>query len=279
MSEAGPDPASEIPPLTALRDCRLGRFLYFPRDRYIGRALDLYGEFCHFEGEVFAGILRQGDFAIEVGANIGAHTVHLARLVGPRGAVLALEPQRIIFQMLCANLALNEIYNVYTYRAAAGRASGTLKVPPVDYTGTGNFGGISLRGVAQGEDVPLLRLDDMTLSSVRLLKIDVEGMEGDVLEGAHGLVARHRPILYVENDRVESSAALIARIEALGYALWWHTPPLFNPDNFAGNPQNVFGRLVSINMLCVPREMPSIVPRLRPVAGPDDLSWQESPSW
>ena len=195
--------------VTRLKDCRHGRMLFLKRDVYIGRSLDVYGEFSELEGELFAQLLQPGAVVIEVGANIGAHTVHLAKLVGPQGAVLAFEPQRVIHQLLCANVALNELFNVHSFHAAAGRAPGSLKVPPLDYAAENNFGGLSLGGASTGEDVPVVTLDGFNLPAVRLLKVDVEGMEADVLLGARQLIARHRPVLYVENDRRDKSEALI----------------------------------------------------------------------
>ena len=78
-----------------------------------------------------------------------------------------------------------------------------------------------------------------------------------------------KPILYVENDRREKSAALIRRLDALGYALHWHAPPLFNPRNFLENPHNVFGRIISCNMLGLHRSAPRAFDGLAPVQIPD----------
>ena len=118
----------------------------------------------------------------------------------------------------------------------------------------------------------MVMLDRYRLPSLRLLKIDVEGMEVDVLLGARRTIVTHRPIIYVENDRRENSARLIGTIQDLGYRLCWHLPRLFNPNNFAGHGENVFPGIVSINMMCVPAEMPVTVTGFRPVTGPDD-SW------
>src|SRR5580704_19607430 len=84
---------------TALKECRYGRMLYLRGDIYIGRSLELYGEYGQSENALFAQLLASDQIAIEVGANIGAHTVHLAKLVGPGGTVLAFEPQRPIFTL------------------------------------------------------------------------------------------------------------------------------------------------------------------------------------
>jgi FkbM family methyltransferase len=246
--------------------------LFFRRDKYVGRSLHLYGEYSELEGRLFSRLLSPGHVVIEVGANIGAHTVHLARLAGPKGMVLAYEPQRVIFQLLSINVALNKFRNVRTRQAAIGRRAGWLKVPLLDYSDENNFGGVSLRNVAVGERVRVIPLDSLRLPSLRLVKIDVEGMEVEVLSGARRLIARHRPLLYVENDRPENSCRLVRLIEDLGYGMWWHLPPLFNPNNYAKNRTNVFGRIVSMNLLCVPQESRETIQGLREVKGAGDPS-------
>jgi FkbM family methyltransferase len=271
---AGQGESLDEPRATSLKDCRYGRMLFLRRDQYVGRSLELYGEFSQLEAELFDQFVRPGETVIEVGANIGAHTIHLARLVGPKGLVVAYEPQRVIYHLLCANLALNELNNVHTYRAAVGAAPGMVTLPPIDYGKEGNFGGVSMRVGTPGEQVPVFALDRLQVASLRLLKIDVEGMEADVIEGARQLIQRHQPILYVENDRRENSARLIALLEALGYDMWWHMPLLFNPNNFAGNKEDVFPGTVSINLLCVPKSAGITVNGDRKVTGPDDW-WQK----
>ena len=265
-SRATPAPGK----LTTLKDCRHGRMLFLSRDQYIGRSLDLYGEFSELEARAIGQLLRANDVVVEAGANIGAHTVHIAKLVGAQGLVLAFEPQRVIHELLCANVALNELFQVRPYRAALGRNVGTIKVPNLDYASESNFGGLSLSESSTGEEVPLYALDSFALPSLRMLKVDVEGMEAEVLSGARKTIARLRPVLYVENDRRAKSESLIRLIEELGYSLWWHRPPLFNPSNFAHFRQNVFGTIISKNLLCLPKESPADVSGLQPVAGPED---------
>jgi FkbM family methyltransferase len=266
---------SDRAPVTALKNCRHGKMLFLARDRFIGRSLDVYGEFSEFEDEVFAQLLRAGDVVVEAGANIGAHTVPIAKLVGERGAVHAFEPQRVIFQLLSANVGLNELLHVRTYHAALGRERGTIRVPSLDYRAENNFGGLSLKLSGEGEEVPLFTLDDFSLPSLRMIKVDVEGMETEVLSGARGTIGRLRPILYVENDRHAHSEQLIRLIEELEYNMWWHTPPYFNPTNFAGASRNVFGAIVSVNLLCLPKEEAKKVVGFRPVVGPTDW-WQQN---
>jgi FkbM family methyltransferase len=238
--------------LAAGRD---GYFLYNRNDQYIGRSIERYGEFSALEMKLFAQICVPGGVVIEVGANIGAHTVGLARLVGPQGRVLAFEPQRLPFQTLCANIALNSLENVDCFWAALGSQDGFISVPDLNPRKEYNFGGVTLLGPQGGRRVTCLTLDEyVTLPKVDLVKIDVEGMEAEVLHGGTELLKRFKPILYVENDRLEKSEALTRLIASLDYRMYWHLPPLFNPDNFFANPDNSYPNVVSVNMLCVHRE-------------------------
>jgi FkbM family methyltransferase len=239
--------------------------LYNINDAYIGRSLAEYGEFSEGEIDLFEQLIKKGQTILEVGANIGSHTVWLSQAVGSTGTVLAFEPQRIVYQTLCANLALNSITNVHCFCAAAGKAPGQIMVPELDYSRESNFGGLGLGAYQEGESVPVLTIDGLNLPKCHFIKIDVEGMEQEVLEGAVRTIAALSPILYVENDRKEKSDSLIRFIDGLGYKMYDHAPPLFSPRNFAGSSVNVFGQIVSLNMLCLPKASPPLVPGLRPV--------------
>ena len=102
--------------------------------------------------------------AVEVGANIGAHTVFLAQAVGPTGQVVAFEPQRVVYQTLCANLALNSIANTRVWQAAVGAAPSENIVPMLDPNTEHNFGGLGLGGHLMGERVPVMTLDSLNLA-------------------------------------------------------------------------------------------------------------------
>lgn len=264
--------------VTALCRGRHGNFMYLRGDRYVGRSLALYGEYCEGEVDLFRQLVRPGAALVEVGANIGALTVPLARLAGPGGRVLAVEPQRAVYNVLCANLALNGLLNVDPIRAAAGKSAGRADIAVLGYDRKTNFGGLALgKGMeAPSEQVAMIAIDDLGLTRLDLLKVDVEGFETEVIEGARATLERLRPALFVENDRRDHSSRLIETIQAAGYRLWWHLSPLYRPDNFNANPGNVMGRAVSINMLALPRERDTQVRSMRPVEGPNDW-WRPGP--
>ncbi|MBK9797347.1 MAG: FkbM family methyltransferase [Holophagaceae bacterium] len=263
------NPSQVFPPFVELAECRFGHILFPPKDQYVGRSFKEYGQFSQGELDLFSHFIGTGAVVLDIGANIGAHTVPLAQLVGDGGVVVAFEPQPVLHQILSANLVLNSIPNVLTYAMALGNAEGECLFPVLDYSQPNNFGGIGVDMVEEGEAVPMGRLDDFQLERVDFIKLDVEGFESQVLEGAAETIARCHPIMYIENDRKEKSAELIQRLFDMGYRLWWHTPPLFSPDNFNGNSVNVFPGIVSINMLAIHREMRPIE-GLREVLTPHD---------
>jgi len=252
-----------------VKTCRYGTMLYNWKDTYVGRSLDLYGEFSEGEVRMFDQILRPGMVAVDVGANIGCHTVFMAQKVAPGGVVIAYEPQRVVHQMLCANLALNAITNVKAVHAAAGAEAGEIIVPEVDYGSGDNIGGVELGGYTEGEIVAVEPIDSLDLNVCHLIKVDVEGMENAVISGAADTIARCRPFLYVENDRRDHSSELIKRLFNLDYRLYWHLPRLFNSGNYYGDETNVFGDLISRNMLCVPEENKITIEAMEEITSPD----------
>jgi FkbM family methyltransferase len=252
-----------------LKRCRYGPMLYDRFDRFVGRSLDLLGEYCEQEAALLRSILRPGDVVVEAGANIGTHTVPMAQAVGGDGRIVAFEPQRLVFQLLCANLALNELHNVDARQQGLGAVRGSAKLPVVLPGQEYNFGGVSLSGHESGETVTVETIDAIGLKTCRLIKADVEGMEREVLLGAEATIARCRPVLYVENDRPQHSRALLTLIMGWGYCAWWDFPALYNSQNFAGSMENPFGAIRSRNLLCVPREAPMMA-QSEPIASPED---------
>jgi FkbM family methyltransferase len=258
-----------------LKQTHYGYMLYNKNDIYVGGCLKHYGEFSEGEIDLFRQIVRPNQIVLDIGANIGAHTLFFSEIVGNQGAVLAFEPQRIIFQTLCANIALNGLTNVHCYQLALGPQQGSVSIPPINYNEMGNFGGISMANANQGENVSMTTLDSFRLNKCHFIKIDVEGMEQYVLAGAVETIKKHRPLMYVENDRKEKSADLIRFIASLGYRMFWHTPPLVNlANNFYNNSSMIFDRnIVSINMFCIPQELQINVQGFREIMAPED-NWK-----
>ncbi len=130
-------------------------------------------------------VVRPGMTVVDVGANVGFHTVSLARLVGPAGRVYAFEPLEPTLQLLTANLWRHGCANTTVHAAAVLDRTGRVWIEP-DPEG---FSGAHLS--EQGFEVDAVRLDDVLGDAVvDVMKIDVEGAEPLVLEGAAELIAR-----------------------------------------------------------------------------------------
>lgn len=238
-----------------LRACRHGLFMFNRNDVYIGRSLDLYGEFSELEARLLCSLLRPGDVFVEAGANIGSLTVPMAQRVGPAGKGFAFEPQRQNYMMLCANMGLNGISCVQTRQAGLAAADAVMTAMIYDPAVENNYGDIRLGAECEKrEQVSVTTVDGLGLPRCRLIKIDVQGMEPQVLEGAKATIAACRPALWVENDDRAASPALIRQIRAMGYRLWWHLAPIYNPSNFRGCRDDIFPRVVSCNLMCLPAE-------------------------
>jgi hypothetical protein len=165
-------------------------------------------------------------------------------------------------------LALNGLLNVWAEPRAVGARRGKIGVPLINYTEPNNFGGVKL--VAQSpEMIEMIALDD-TPYMPNFIKIDVEGMELDVILGASNKIEACRPTIYCENDRPETMSALIQALLDRSYDIWWHIAPLFNDKNWRGNANNIYQSISSVNMLCVPAEIKAQIGGLRKVSGPKD---------
>jgi hypothetical protein len=143
----------------------------------------------------------------------------------------------------------------------------------MDYAAEGNFGGVELSSEPSGgTSVDIITIDSLNLDACRLIKIDVEGMETEVIAGGTKTIKRLRPILYVESDRKQNAAELILAILGLDYRLYLHLAPLFEPNNFYKNTDNIFGKnVLSANMLCLPGEIEQNIEGLKELKAPEDL--------
>jgi len=269
--------------------CRHGPMLHHENDAVIGRSLAYYGEYFESEVEVFRHYLKPGDVAIDAGANVGSHTLAMARMVGAGGKVIAFEPQRVVFQTLCANMALNDITWTDCHWMALTADDGDVFIPEIDLGVAANHGGVAVSHDGGGRRVAGRALDCVFEDSrLRLVKADVEGMELAVLLGGAETLRRCRPVLYLENDRLEHSATLLSVLRSMGYGCHWHLPRFHNPDNFNGREVplhpcgfteqggGVLGSVgFAVNMLCLPAGVP--VPPVSGLLAVEDEA--EHPYW
>ena len=209
-----------------------GLTFYFPEgDSAIGGSLKTNGEFSRpLLDYLVQAADRPGGAFLDVGANIGSIALPFAA-ARPRWRVVALEAHRGIATILSANTVVNGLTNVEVFHAAAGPEGrlADFPSPPLGVKGNHGVAGFLMTDVPT-EPVRMLRLDDLG-GDVRLVKIDVEGFEPEVLAGAGRLIRDVKPTWVVEATRSrEGPAREVMRIflEA-GYELYWLFAPFVTP--------------------------------------------------
>ncbi|QIW15057.1 hypothetical protein A4G20_01070 [Pasteurellaceae bacterium RH1A] len=247
---------------TYLKDLRWGRFNLIKGDM-ISNIACAYGEWSDVEVEVFQQILSAEANVVEVGSNIGMHAVPLAKFVS-KGKLICFEPQRIIFQQLCCNLALNNLTNVETYRMGVGDKRESILIEDCDYSQSWNYGSFSLdkgfstesnfgQGVSK-QALEVVNLDDFApvqnLERLDLLKVDAEGFDIKVLEGARQTIERFKPMIFIE-IQANSYAHIWEKMTAIGYKCYWVVSERYQKDNFY-QAQRIAGEYgVDANFLCI----------------------------
>jgi FkbM family methyltransferase len=202
---------SEPPQGSTYITTKYGPFHFFKNDDPIGRSLAQYGEWAAHEIQLLCTFLGPGSTAIDIGANVGTHTVAFARRVGLTGSVFSFEPQPVVFSVLERNVAAHKHTNVRAVLGGLGSVSGEMVVPPVDYMDHANIGAVKLLHVGDGRDgdhIPIITLDGCDLSKCHLVKVDAEGMEDDVLAGMTATIERLRPVVAFECNQVKDAVPL-----------------------------------------------------------------------
>ncbi len=161
--------------------------------------------------------LSPGDVAIDIGANLGTYTLRMSDLVGAMGRVFAFEPVPQTFATLTRLLAISDCRNVTALNLACSNknAFASISIPDDAVTGEDLYRATIMEGGPAAISICCVRLDDVALplDRLRLVKIDTERHETEVLDGMWGIVASKRPILIIEN----LPAAATDRLISLGY--------------------------------------------------------------
>lgn len=164
----------------------------------------------------------------DIGANIGTVTTWLAQAF-PSGRIYCFEPQRAVFQQLAGNIAINNLYNVYTYNIGLGAKNSWTTFREPNYFAKFDYGMFTLNTeeyVPRGNDTYTVEIktldtfmDQHCVDRVDLLKIDVEGMDVEVLQGAAETIKKFRPKIFIEysNGITNIYDQIITELAPYGY--------------------------------------------------------------
>lgn len=169
------------------------------------------------EWELASRWLSPGDWAIDVGANIGHYSKRFSDLVGPQGRVISFEPVPATFELLAANAARFACANVTLINLAASDATQILSMNVPDFdTGLKNYYAAALTTTASATALQVMScaLDTLRLPGpVRMLKIDAEGHDAIVIRGGKDLITANLPTIVIES----SSSEVQQFLSGLGY--------------------------------------------------------------
>src|SRR5882672_7252023 len=192
---------------------------------HLGEMIDLALYLQQFEPDVRAAIrriTRPGMTVLDIGANVGAHTLLFSSLVGPTGRVVAFEPTDFAFAKLQRNVSLNPGLSVDIVRMALADHTSTRQ--QVDFRASWQTDGARVNGASV---VDVIRLDDWVdqhrLPRVDVIKLDVDGYEYRVVAGGRQTIARTRPTFIIEATNLHFAQPATNPFEvlrSLDYELW-----------------------------------------------------------
>lgn len=198
-------------------------------DPTIGRSLKHYGEYCQTEVDLIIQHTNANSFVLDIGANIGTHCIPVSKHVK---RVIAFEPDEHNFDLLVKNCAETGCKNITTNRMALGHDT---------YYGSTSFD-YGKTKMSSGTDVIVTALDNIKgFPSVDFIKIDVEGMEPEVLEGAGGTISYYKPHLLIEMQERSNYQTVFDFLSKHQYNVYWYPVATYNPRNHKSNAEDIFG--------------------------------------
>jgi len=191
---------------------QLGDFFILENDRWIGKTIKEGNAWDLNKIQQILTIIPKNKNILDLGANIGTHSIPYAKHLNNDCIVHAFEPQHVIYDILEQNVQLNTIANIKTYNVAVGHTnkittlSGTIsdgenKGQQLLYsinTPT-NYGGIQL-GIG-GEEVKMITIDSLSLENIGFIKMDIEGCEKLAFYGCQETIRSSKPIILYENKK------------------------------------------------------------------------------
>jgi tetratricopeptide (TPR) repeat protein len=251
-------PSGVVPPIenkpyqvkrhTAPAETAMGVVQYFPEQPFVGRSIELYGEYLRAQTDLLSRLIKPGAIVLEVGAGIGAHVLSLASAVGHAGHFFLYESRPKYQRVLRQNLAANGIGNVTIMKRALRGHMAPVENDAAD-NGSGNGSGVSIT------PAPTETIDELRLDALHWLKIGESSDTREVLEGAADSLWRLRPSVFVSVSHGNGTSNSASRLRDFGYQCWKMQVPYFDPGNFNRLDTDVFGGRNAIAFLAIPEEV------------------------
>lgn len=223
-------------------------FYAYKTDGIIGASLAYYGEYTELELALLRNFTNPETIVYDIGANIGYHTVGLAKT---SKHVYAFEPNQKNLNLLHINTTHDK--NVDIFECAISDHDGTTIISDYELGKMGNYGECKLSDT--GQECIKRSIDSLIKENLieppNVIKIDVEGHEYEVFKGMEDTIKNNLPIILYEAMHCDL-ASIYDMLNGLAYTLYWFPVPNYNPDNFYKNKENIFGNGGVLNILAVP---------------------------
>lgn len=223
-----------------------GKFVLIDKDS-ISNNLKLAGTWEPWLVNLYSKFIKENFICIDVGANIGWHTVNIARLC-KNGLVYAFEPQPDIYNILSSNILFNGLSsNVLQFREALGKTNEIMQFNILSECAEKNsdlinWGGRKIVPMGKGEgSIKTKKLDSFTFNTVDFIKLDIEGFEINFLKGATKTIKDNLPIIFFENyawheDCVDDQQ-VIKKLKSYGYSIFRILVTSYKEDCIALHPE------------------------------------------
>lgn len=159
--------------------------------------------------------IGEGKVIIDIGANIGNHSIFFGKICKAK-KVFSFEPQCKVFDVLKKNININELENIVSlYNIGLGSEEKKVSLEVIDEKNCGS----NKLNLDKSGNIDVKLLDDIVEERIDLIKIDVEGMELEVLKGAKNILSKYKPILYIEAATKEELEKIYIYLNTFGYKI------------------------------------------------------------
>jgi len=218
-----------------LVNSKYGKIIINKNDKYIGKHIAEKGYWAEEDIKIIRKLLElqlsRKNYLVfyDVGANIGTHSLAIAKIFGSKVSIRAFEAQRMIYNMLCGSVALNGLFSINCHNNAVSNLSNQIiemKVP--DYHSENNFGGLELIEPLISDNHDLIHIGNEKITTVTIdsfnenidfIKMNIEGMEDKAIQGAISSIEKSRPICYIEIHKTDSEFifSFFRNLDYIGY--------------------------------------------------------------
>ncbi len=238
---------------------KYGKMHIIDSDKVVSQALTLYGEWATDEISLLSQIISPSMCVLDVGAFIGTHSLAFSKFVGKKGKVYSFEPRKEIYAILVENLAINHCKNVTAFNIGLDEKETVLDLPSIDINELVNFGGLALDSDfcspnTDSYQVNISTIDSLGIEQIDVIKLDVEGMERNVLNGAVETITQCRPIVFCECNSLSAGYEILAFCQARQYDTYGFLASAYNPNNFNAIKENIFEDAKELALLLIPQE-------------------------